>query len=700
MFGGIKMDKNQHFIWMPLIGFDRDKDDKGVSEFLDNADFVPEAISVFLFHSDIINQHENMDKEFVLHPDNCSYYGSPRNEFRERQDWTNYDLRTLANNLSSKGIDAFLGVMGVYLEDTRHKEWESEHKELLSFGVNGKMNLNVLKRFKDGTYYEDFFADKVVKTTLDYGFAGLHVSDFFCPPEHSIVNGDFSADMIDQFVSHTGVKLPEDILNRLEFDETADICARQEYIWNNLRREWIDFYAWRWEKFWSKICSRLHAVGKKVMINNAWCSDPFEALYRYGIDYKRFYNAGVDYIVAETVATGLELLNKGFVRFNQFMTMAQLMAAFNPDNNLHALLGVKDCTEEWDVLHHAPTRLERDMFTLATLYQHKEGKIVTSLNGYMVTLGDGITKDEWKWINERTKLAFEALPEKTLTSTVVWSDYAHYKLLDQYIETRRPSLHKQMYELKNRNASFGAVTRTENIDLMEGTLFVPNFDLCSAREQEEILKYNKGPVICTAPIDFIRESNINFDLCIEDKSAVYKMCVVAYNLDNANELINKACSFLDEEMVVNEPEGNPKFWVDERFFKQQMPFRIMSDGFLNACAYLINNAHDGLFKSDGCILPVLMGNGKYRIYVFNNENMYVKYTISSARGIANINNVSKYPVMPPRFVYKPKEGDTKFDGAKAESMTIGMQTDEIPFGFVAKVPPYGVSVFDVTVSDV
>ena len=188
------MDKKNHMIWMPLIGFDRDQADRGVGEYLKSTGFIPSALSVFIFHPEIIDQHENMDKEFTLHPDFCSYFGSPRNEFRERQPWTNYELRDLAKNLADKGIEAFVGVDGVYLENTRHYEWQSDHLELLSYGVNGRMKLNVLKRFKDGTYYEDFFVDKVVKCLTDYGFAGLHVSDFFCPPEHSICNGDFSAD--------------------------------------------------------------------------------------------------------------------------------------------------------------------------------------------------------------------------------------------------------------------------------------------------------------------------------------------------------------------------------------------------------------------------------------------------------------------------------------------------------------------------
>ena len=60
------MERKNHMIWMPLIGFDRDQPDRGVGEYLENTGFIPKAMSVFIFHPDIINEHENMDKEFEI----------------------------------------------------------------------------------------------------------------------------------------------------------------------------------------------------------------------------------------------------------------------------------------------------------------------------------------------------------------------------------------------------------------------------------------------------------------------------------------------------------------------------------------------------------------------------------------------------------------------------------------------------------
>ena len=88
-----KFGKSEIFAWMPAIGFDKDKPDKGVSELLERMQFVPDAVSVFMFHSDIVHQYKGLDSKEVFPPDFCGYYANPYNEERRRQDWTNFDLK-------------------------------------------------------------------------------------------------------------------------------------------------------------------------------------------------------------------------------------------------------------------------------------------------------------------------------------------------------------------------------------------------------------------------------------------------------------------------------------------------------------------------------------------------------------------------------------------------------------------------------
>ncbi len=683
------MNKNENsFIWMPLIGFDRDQKDKGVGEFIENARFTPKGVSVFLFHSDIVNEHEDMSREFVLHPDNCAYYGASCNEIRERQPWTNYDLRTLAGELKARDIEAYLGIMGVYLEDTRHKEWESDHPELMSFGEGGRMNLNVLKRFKDGTYYEDFFVDKITRALTDYGFSGLHVSDFFCPPEHTISDGDFSTDLLLQFKENAAVSFPADIEARLGFDDQDDINKRKEYIWEKLRLEWIAFYSDRWYRFWHKICTALKKLGKKVMINNAWCSDPTEALYRYGIDYRRLIDAGVDYIVCETVAEGIELVSKRGDCFNRFMSMSQLVSAYISPEHTISLLGVKDSTEEWDIIHHATPRLERDIFRLSSLYLNKK-KLIRANSALMVCLGDGLTSEDWDMINERTDIGYEIDYDKIYGTSIVWSNDSVEAFVRDYAASRRPSQHKTVYELENRQASFGAVIAANDLDHTDSALFVPCFDLLPEDAQKKVLAYKKAPVIALcgegARID-------GAELVIEDTNAVYRQTAYVFN---AQGIDTKRIS----EFFECYPEKvTEKTFYDHSFFTTLMPFNDMSEAFMQSLVYILRECDTSPLTAETQIFTAKITDKKYRVYVYNPKNVYFTYKITSKCKIDTVSIITRYPVISPHlFVNRRQLADMSATlGSKYESMHKYDPLPEAPDGFEAKVTPCGVSVFDVT----
>ena len=66
-------------IWMQLLGFDRDAEDKGVGAFLDRTGFVPDSVCALLYHPDFVHLHRGMEREYTLFQDNCAYLGIPRN---------------------------------------------------------------------------------------------------------------------------------------------------------------------------------------------------------------------------------------------------------------------------------------------------------------------------------------------------------------------------------------------------------------------------------------------------------------------------------------------------------------------------------------------------------------------------------------------------------------------------------------------
>jgi len=675
-------------VWMPMIGFDREQADMGVSEFLQRMSFPPHGVAAFLFHPDIVNQHTGLGTERVLPPDNCSYYGSPRNEDRERQDWTNRDLKTLVEHLNAAGVEPYLGIMGVDLGNRWHREWISEHPEVRFEARDSEAGYNVLKRLADGRYYEDVLVDKLCDVLVDYGFVGLQVADNFCPSPSTLHQGDFSFDMFGQFTDHVAVEVPPELSVGASDNSRAMRNRRGDWIWSACRQEWVEFNAWRWEQFWAKICARLHRIGRKTIVLGMYCTDPFETLYCKGIDLSRLARAGVDYLMPNIVPTGLRLQHPDRPdRFHRYMTLAPLTAAFVPDVRLLSLLGVKDATEEWDVLHHAPCLLERDIYTLRSYMTASGNGLRRSLDGLMVCLGDGIRADEWQWLKERLEVALVKGVKRVLAPTLVWSDAALYNALPAYIRTRRWSRHKFLYEMAERGARCGAVMRTEHLAGAEGALFVPNYDLLSEAEQEAIAAYRNGPVVGTAAVaEFTpADGGLCPDIYFEDSFSDYPMCAFAVNagIEEADAIIELAATDDGTANLDGDPAAAPEH---ANVLVETLTFCKVTAGFQEACAALLRAVGCELFDCNLPLLPMEMADGRYRLYITNPDaRSYGFANVTANRPIERVANVSKYPILPVKFMDAP-DGQVGWMGSDCT----GTQRT-----FRAKVTPGGVTILDV-----
>lgn len=679
-------DKAEIFAWMPLIGFDKDEEDKGVGRLLKRMDFTPHAVSVFAFHGDIVHHHDGVDKLRDLPPDNCGYYANPYNEERRRQNWTNQDLKTLVDNLTKHGIETYLGIMSVYLDNIYHNEWLDDHPELKTFYRTSKGSLNALKRFNDGTYYEDFFADKLCQTLLDYGFDGLHITDNFCPLWGTCATRDFSLDMIEQFIDHSGVKVPYEIMKLTE-ESLENLNLRGEWIWTNARCEWVEFYTWRWEKFWKKICDRLHAIGKKVFVIGTYCTDPFATIYSKGVDLKKIANAGIDYLMPNAAASAscMRHSNRPWLYY-EHSTMCALTDVFATSSKKLHMLGVKDASEEWDMLHHAPTLLERDIYYMPSFHRQKKEGMKRSLDGFIVCLADGIYEDEWKWLRERCEVGFNEAPKSYITPSLVWSDYSNYALLPEYSKTRRYTPHKFMTELDWAGANIGSVIRTEDISENSKNLFVPNFDLLSEDEKKLIAEYKGGAVIATASAegDFKPESyGIVPDIYFEDHDTPFKNMAFAYNMEikNKNAILSLVCED-DDTPVLDDPFNAND---DINTIYQQIPFQKVSIGFRKALARLVSECHSMYFEATHPIISMEMPDGAIRMYAINDDRLrygLCDITIKN-HDIEKVNVISKFPLLPVKF---------------SDAKRFGFGTQDYPGGqhtFRLLIPHGGISIVDV-----
>jgi hypothetical protein len=484
------------WIWTEFLAFDNTSKDFGVSAYLEKTGFIPEVICLLSSTPDIVLQHQPLTEEIVLSPAICSRDGHAGNEERRRQDWTNFQLRSLVKSLQQAGVKVYLSLFTVFYQNEHHHEWMSDHPEALQeWDYQGKgLNINVTRRFNDGTYIEDYFIGKMVQTIVDYGFDGWHGPDGFGPlTSGALVCTDCGDDIMDQFAATIQTELPE-CVTCVSNENTDLLIERMAWIWGNVRKEWIKFNINRWAAFWTKMTAALHNVNKKAAINSAWTKACFEAEYRYGIDYKKIMNTQVDYMIVETVAAGVALSGgDDFDLHYEYLAMFMEIKAYAPELKLISLHGIKDITENWDLLRHAPTMLQREFYSLANVYYG--GKRVSS--GFLACLGDGIKADEWTSLRELWDASFAGDSIKQGVVTVIWSDDAHSKLLDDYIAHGTWNNCKQMQTLMENGVQVQNIDRIENLDKVTGTIFVANAHLLNPAELRKIKDYQNGEVYMT-----------------------------------------------------------------------------------------------------------------------------------------------------------------------------------------------------------
>ncbi len=682
------------FIWMNLLGFDRNDPDKGAQRFMDQTGFTPDGAAALLFHSDFFHLHRGMDKEYVLPPDNCAYWGIPRNAERERQPWTNYDLRDLAIALRKKGSGLYASIFGSALNNAFHHEWNTDHPEIHNHYKGGAENAGghfVLKRLKDGSYYEDFFIDKVCQVLQDYEMKGLHLADGFCPPAGGMLHSfEYSTDFVEQFLMHTCHVLPQEVADTMGDDSKEAEEKRAKYIYGQLREDWVEFHAWRWEQFFKKLCARVHAIGKEVMVLGMYCTDPFETLYCIGIDLNRIVRAGVDYITANILPASCYIAGKDErpYYFHRYMAIASTTAAYLPKGHLISMLGLQDATEEWSAMHHAPCLHEKDMYTMMAYHMIDEDGTSRALDGYFLCLGDGIPRNDWDWERERMEIALSAKAKQVISPSMLWSEYAFKGMLHEYIHTRRWTPFKLFYELGKAGANLAATVKPEGIKNFSGTLVVPNFDMLSYEEQKAVSAYNKGSVLCTASPNFDPKAyGIDPVICIHDNFSDYPMTAFTFGREISDETRDKV------EALLKVDDGTPNLPipvedVDEPNYTlmDTLVYAKVTTGFRDAMALILNEINAIPFEIDKPNIVLQMPDGAYRLYLFNDSQVkYHRAFVVPHRPIKDVKIISKFPILPPRYM------------EKASGLLQHAYTGEVveKRSFEVKLQPNGVTIVDV-----
>jgi len=659
---------HERWIWTELIAFDNRREDLGVGEYLESAGFTPTAICLMLTSPDFVLSYEPVDDEVDLPEDYCSRDGHEFNPHRERQVWTNHQLKRLIAELHARGIAAYLSVFTRFYGNRFHPEWLSDHAEAcMVFATRGWASaLNCLSRLSDGSYFEDYFIAKLVEVMANYGFDGWHGADGWGPQNGPVYEVDMSDDMIAQFRETTGVELGEPAARECGH-EIELLTERAHWIWRHLRHDWIEFRAQRWTRFWSKALDALHATGKQAVINSAWGRAPWEALYRYGVDYRAIVEAGVDGVIVETVAAGLSMDPRPFAgapeRHADFLSMLMLMRAALPEAKLIFLHNTHDTVEEWDAIRHNPALLEKEIYSLANVFLTDSGGLRPCADGFLVCLGDGLDDAHWDWLRKRWALAFSGSPVRALGATLVWSNAAMDAQVAEFTRTRGPIVHRLAFELMTQGAPIQTTTDIGDLDEMTGAIVVLNHHLLPEAELAATLGYEGGPVVLigreTAELP-------TPDLRLADQCGPQSLVCLLYGAQIAEPPVLEAwqAPALPEDLMgMAEPMG---YW-------DHFKFAPISPGFVSACAEMIAQVAGGCRiieeNEAALVMATEEANGTLRVALKNSTPYYARPKVDVGREIASVAILSEYP-----------------------SLTVRPQGTV----FSVRVPPKGITVVEVT----
>ena len=620
-------------IWIELIGFDNTLPDYGVREYLARMPVKPEFVSLLLFDAELVHTHAGLEHDFPLGDLQCSYFGRPFNEERRRQDWTAFQLRGLVTELKKYGIDVFPSFFDFVVTPGRAKRhevrrrepvWIDSHPELLAVDRSGKRrddSFCILKHLADGTLYEDFFVNRLIAFLKDYGFSGFHGSDGFGHPRLALCKGDFSPDMTAQFARSAKLALPE-----LPPPELADWILRHE------REAWSRFHAERHAAFWSKVASALKREKLRCYLNTCWTRDPFEALFRYGVDYRKLAACGIDGFFAEASAAVRELEGWNDIEpdcLDQCLAIIQRTKAMIPATPLVLLGCTKDGMEQYDALRHAPTWMRAESYTLNNLFCG--GKRCTE--GVLICLGDGIAPGEWKTIDAVHSLALSGDNASSLPPGMhtVWSAKAFDREFAAYAAKPAaehfPSSNTLLTEMLHAGAALVSQLTVEQLAETEGKLPLAVFDPAFFPEAEWKLVKKRASLLFLAGL--MRDGGFRVELW-----------------ENGRQIFREAA-----ELTAPQDEAEPTSWL------KPLPECGVRDRGIYARAAKELNARVGAVVPDGGSDLQTWGwstaRNTLRILARDRGSVYLNAVLRVRGQVEAVRILSEDPSLPVKFVPAP-----------------------------------------------
>lgn len=414
-------------------------------------------------------------------------------------------------------------------------------------------------------------ASRLASFLSDYGFTGLHGSDGYAPP-------------------------------RFLLPSCADVDRAK------IARE----YAVKYAANWTEIVKAVKPKGIKVWVNTCWTRDPYEALYRYGVDYRLLARTGIDGFIVESSATCQEII-EGWsdghrtAAIDRSVAMLMRLKACVPDMPLVLLHAINDGNEQWSALRHDPARSASEALSLGSVFYGKS----RALEGFLACLSDGIKKSEWKELEKVWNISMSA-DKGPLGIRVVWSDRAFDREFDVCSASRDANSNTLLYELIANGAVIG------------GSISVT-----------DALKDKTLPLLILNP-EFFPEDEIN---ALRDRA-----CKVIE--------FGRGARWPYDEPYDMLPVGTPPFrgMPDEKscYWKKPIPENMPSIRQIKDCRAAINWATAPFAPQTGGLRlsGYRLSDGRMAVCARNEGDKYMNASIQFKSSISDVSVVRDFPSLP------------------------------------------------------
>lgn len=634
------MNKNY---WIELIGFDKDNIEKSAQAFIDKQEGKIHSIFLLLYDVDFVNDHQGMEKEYFLKYMECSYNGHEYNAERQIQRWTNFDLKALIDCFHTKGVKVFCSVFNLTTGRSENGETVNtstlvKFPEVMEFSSKkyayNQGSVHVLKRFKTGEYFEDYFLENLVKVLLDYGFDGYHIADGISSGRLRVPNGDFSDDMVGQFLAYTKIVLPDDI--PLTTKNKKEHLLRYHFIMDNLRYEWTEFISERFAQFFKKIVDKLHSINKLVYFNNAWTCSPFEAYYRYGVDYRKLAKSGVDAMVFEDTGGSATLLSYESLwvqvgeerrKFNQMrFRLTQMALKLATDIPIYNMTTLQDNEEQWNFIDNDFNEYRSMIARRSIAYlRNEKGGYEKGCQGSLYCLSDGLSKQVWDSIHQ-TESFFDV--DKVL---------GEYGFTAVYVENFEKEAKKLMkdkgyysdasyYELVKSGLPITSMVKESNIDAVKGNLLAFT-DMLDERTLQVLEREQNKVVVAIGYEDRLNKKPTASFVCGELKINVYNTQKEVRRVLNGYKKAQ-----LDEILDCHWPQKLRQDQVNSKLFSELVeylssealfPYVLKPSQVRDLFGRKIMQGWGRLEKEDCRIFTYRIDENRALAFVFNMQTYYI-----------------------------------------------------------------------------